>query len=215
MHLREEEISEAMGAAVGVPLSVAIAREAVEMDRLTPGEAARFRQVAATPRRGPWLQGRAALKRLLAYLGEDQDTSALAFPHRRFSLTHSGEWAIALGAHGAGLTGVGIDLECTRTLRPEAARFFLTPRERRWVEHVPAPERPAHLLRLWTVKEALFKSDPLNHATGLLDYRLQDPGNDYGQAYGTEESPPHMRYASLHLPQGFLSVAIARRQEAV
>ena len=215
MQFREDDIDRAMRAVLGVPLKVAIAREAAEVCRLTPGEVARFHQVAATPRRDSWLRGRAALKRLLTYLGEEQDTSALAFPHRWFSLTHSGEYAVALGTEGTGLKGIGIDLELNRVPRPEAARFFLSPREQRWAMHMPESARPMHLLRLWTVKEALFKSDPQNRATGLLDYCLEDPANDNGKAYGLGESPLYMRYASLHLGQGFLSIVIACQQEAI
>lgn len=210
MRFNEGNIDRAMTAALGIPLKVAITQEAVDVADMTPGESFFFNQVATTPRLDSWLKGRAALKRLLAYLGEDQDTSALVFPHRRFSLSHTGEYAVALGSQGLGLEGTGIDLELNRIIRPEAARFFLTNHEQRWVTRLPRPAQSVNLLRLWTVKEALFKADPFNGATGLPDYVLEDPGHDTGNAIRKAEKPLHMRYVSFQLEQGFLSIAIAR-----
>ena len=209
MQFRENPIDLAMTAALGIPLKVAIAQEAVDVEDMSPGESVRFDQVATTPRLDSWLKGRAALKRLLAYLGEDQDTSALEFPHRRFSLSHTEGYAVALGSQGVELEGTGIDLELNRVIRPEAARFFLTRPEQRWVTRLPHPDQPVNLLRLWTVKEALFKADPLNGATGLLDYSVEEPGLDTGNACRTGENLLHLRYASFHLEEGFLSIAIA------
>ena len=215
MQIREDHIERMAGDVLGIPIRVAIASEAVELCHLTPGETDRFHQVATTPRRDSWLKGRAALKQLLAYKREEPDTSALAFPNRRFSLTHSGEYAVALDVGEARVVGTGIDLEFNRPIRPEAAKFYLNPHEESWVMDMPETARAMHLLRLWTVKEALFKSDPQNQVTGLLDYSIEDPASDGGEAHGTGKSPLHLRYTSFNLGQGFLSIAIACQQEAI
>src|SRR5688500_8593893 len=81
-----------------------------------------------------------------------------------------------LGIEGG--QGVGVDIETGRRPPPRMARFFLTRKERRCLGQ-PSPEQ---LLRLWTVKEALFKADPLNHRRVLADYALDDPLADAGCA---------------------------------
>ena len=214
MRLREKAIEQALSTALGVPLHVAIARDAIAPHRLAPGETARSRRVADTPRYESWLRGRAALKRLLMVLGEDDDTSAITFPHRCLSLSHSGEYAVALATDSACQVGAGIDLELDREPHPESARFFLREREQAWLMRQEANDHSVQLLRLWTVKEALFKADPGNQGTGLLDYALEDPGEARGDAWVAGGRLLWMRYATLQLGPGALSVAIAYRKES-
>lgn len=159
------------------------------------------------PRLDGWLRGRAALKELCERFGLERDTSRLCFPHPRLSLTHGGAWAVAAGlASEADLervAGVGVDLELDRPLSHEHARFFLTERERRLV--TDAAER----LRLWTVKEALFKADPDNHGTVVGSYESTEPGGHEGVAFS--KGGRIFDYASHRVLGGWLTVAVCWR----
>ena len=112
------------------------------------------------PRREGWLRGRSALKKLLLDLKMDMDTSTLSFPHPTLSLSHTKDWAVAIGvlAGPMKIDGIGIDLELSRPVQDEHTRFYLSKSERK--SAIDDEQR----LRLWTVKEALFKADPDNHA---------------------------------------------------
>jgi 4'-phosphopantetheinyl transferase EntD len=157
-------------------------------------------------RRDSWLRGRAVLKRLLTALGEADDTSALRFPHPRISLTHSGGWAVAVGA-ASGLLGIGVDLELRVPPRFETARRFLSDGELEWIGQLGEAESPRALLRLWTVKEAVYKADPGNGSASFRDYTLDDPAQLRGTVI-RRLSGPVFRYGSFELPGGFLSLAI-------
>lgn len=203
----ERQVEQSLSARLRVGLAAAMADCPVPVDDLTEGELARFRQVAGTPRVGSWLRGRAALKRLLTRLGEEPDTSTVSFPHPQLSLSHSGSHAVAVGVQAAGVQGIGVDLELARLPQEATARFFLTCEERQTLADLSG----ATLLRLWTVKEALFKADPHNRDRGLLDYRVADASADGGAACVVGDASLLIRYASLELPDGFLTVAYSGR----
>lgn len=141
-------------------------------------------------RRHDWLLGRAALK------GQGvADTSAVTFPDRRLSLTHAAGVAVAARCEGR-QAGVGVDFEGWRAIDERAARFFLQPHER------------GDLLRLWTVKEALFKATPANAGAVLVDYALDDPLAHEGAA--TDRHGRGFEYLSRRRPDGWLTVAVCR-----
>ena len=152
---------------------------------LTPGERA---QLPDGPRRHDWLLGRAALK--AHGIG---DTSTVTFPNRCLSLTHSAGIAVAARCEGD-QAGVGVDLEAWRTMDPRAARFFLR------------PEEQGDLLRLWTVKEALFKATPDNAGMALVDYALAHPEAHEGLA--TDRLGRTFEYQSRRRPEGWLTIAV-------
>jgi 4'-phosphopantetheinyl transferase EntD len=193
--------------ALGLPLVLAFVTDQDPPPELTPREQALCDALQSDLRRETWLSGRGALKRVLSRLGENPDTASLAFPHPRCSLSHSGRAAVAVGLEtGARAQGIGIDLELDRTPPEQSARFFLGPAELGWLDGVPAHERDHALLRLWTVKEAVFKADPSNAESRLLTrYRLEDPSQPAGQALSGEN---RFLYASLAIPNGALSVAV-------
>lgn len=200
---------------MGLALTVVMADRAIELDRLTPGERVRWKALAGTPRREPWLRGRAALKRLLRELGEHEDTARLSFPNARVSLTHSGALALAVGTSSSGLSGIGVDLELDRWPSDRSAQWFLTPQECAWVMRRDASARPYQLRRLWTIKEAAFKADPANHQTWFTDYRLDDPGADSGWARVVHlEEMLEIRYACDEVTRGALAVAICAQRRA-
>jgi hypothetical protein len=199
-----------LAATLGVGIRVALASRPIPLGGLSPREGARARRLAGTPRLRPWLLGRAALKRLLLLAGASEDTSALEFPHPWLSLTHGGDLAVAVAAPAARLRGIGVDYECLREclrerrrpVDPRAARFFLGPAEEAWVTGLPAPAREPALLRLWTVKEAVFKADPRNRDRGLADYLLDGSPASAAGRVGS------IRYRTLRLGDGVLTVAI-------
>lgn len=182
----ERELAHRAREALGLEIAFAVACDPVPVDDLSAGERARLESLRNPGRREEWLRGRAALKRLLRRLGDSDDTSLLSFPHARISLTHSAGLAIAAGLSGegpgavdspltgadpgaaalpgAGVRGLGLDFEARRPMRPGTERFFLADRERERLEEDGACGT-WDLLRLWTVKEALFKSDPGNRDT--------------------------------------------------
>jgi len=102
------------------------------------------------------------------------------------------------------LCGIGIDLEGRRQIRKEAARFFLSEKELEWLRR---QNEPSHLLRLWTVKEALYKANPKNEDTGLADYVLEHPGWSSGKAYLLRMPALEFHYNCIPFRNGFLSVA--------
>lgn len=197
---------------LGIRLQIAVAYGAAESPCLTPGEQAQCARLRTETRRAAWQTGRAALKRLRTRCGEDSDTSGIVFPNPRYSLTHSGGYAVAAGAVAAGLAGIGIDFEILRHVDPRAARFFLTARECVWVQELPERRRTAELLRLWTIKEALFKSDTENRYTGLADYELAEPGARRGHVVTRPGKGVAMQYVCYALGPGILSVAVARER---
>jgi acyl carrier protein len=169
---------------------------------LTPGETAQYAVVPGAARRRSWLVARRALRRALGCCDRGVDTSGFTMPNPLVSLTHSAELAIAaVPADPGRVAGIGVDVELDRCPDPRTARFFLTAAERRW-----AGDRPADLLRLWTVKEALFKADPHNAGTVLTDYVLATPRAGRGLAFGPDGRRFHYRTTRLH--RGALSVAL-------
>ncbi len=111
--------------------------------------------------------------------------------------------------------GVGVDVEPLRMVHPDAARFFLTRAERAWIRRQEPARHSHHLLRLWTIKEALFKADPENHTTMLGDYALRDPGASRGRAILTQRGRHlALHYIVIRLSAGWLSVATAHAEEA-
>jgi 4'-phosphopantetheinyl transferase EntD len=207
-----DRIARTLDDALGVPFRVAISSEAVAIDRLTPSEQIHLDELATSPRRLSWLKGRSALKRLLSSLGEAEETAGIGFPNSRFSLTHSGGFAVALGTTCEELRGVGVDLEMNRPLRKEAARFFLTEPEDAWLKNFDESLRTRNLLRLWTIKEALFKSDPLNRERWFADYWLETPATDTGLAFMRGDAAEAFRYFCFDVDKGFLSVAVFPRR---
>ena len=117
------------------------------------------------------------------------------------------EAILAAAANGA-VMGIGIDMETTRSIQPEAARFFLSERERDWLPQERAHSSQATLLRLWTVKEAIFKADPAPTERLLGDYTLENPSQWKGNAYRRDCPSLRFQYSSLQLDEGFVSIAV-------
>lgn len=198
----------APGLAVAV---VAIGDIAVE---LSPGEQAQFRRLRAPARRRSWLAGRVALRTVRRRLGLQTDTSTLRFPDPCTSLTHAAGYAISVAVPRGMLAGLGVDLEARRETSPQTARFFLTDSERAWLERRPADCRSAERVRLWTVKEAVYKAWADNRGLSLSRIELDDPSAEMGAvadiphpAYRAK-SANAISYASNWTSAGCVSLAV-------
>lgn len=202
---------------LGVRVRLTAATRPLDPSALTDGEAGRWRSLPAGPRRSDWLLGRRALRLLLHVLGLEADSSTISFPHPGLSLTHAGGIAVAAGvdtgAEGLGraVWGLGVDYEPHRSsVDPRLAGLFLDTREQAWAGRFRRRGRRHEILRLWTVKEALFKATPGNGGVTVAAYAVEDPAASHGAARGPCPPGSELRYASIDLPAGFLAVALCR-----
>jgi 4'-phosphopantetheinyl transferase EntD len=202
----QPRLERALRRRLGCELRLAFATRPLTVEQLSEGERSHFARLAVPARKAEWLAGRAALKRLLARLGAGTDTAGIDFPNARVSLSHSGGIAVAAGVDGGAPRGVGVDLELRQSMDWRAARFFLSAKECSCVER-PGIRQVAELLRLWTVKEALYKADPENRGRVLKDYRLPEPARKSGHAV-LSAGNGQFRYASFPVLGGFLSVTV-------
>jgi acyl carrier protein len=176
---------------------------------------ARERAYAATlgPGLRHWLTSRNAQRLLLGLLGMECETTAYTYPHRRLSLSHTETGSLAAGVRTpvpAGMAGLGADLEPDHAADPRTARFFLDERERRWLTGLSPKAGGSEHVRLWTVKEALFKADPANSGATLRDYLVDEPEARCGQARRRRHDTI-FGYASGRLGGAHLSVAASFR----
>ena len=191
------------------PFVLSMASRPVEKFLLTAGELNCLRTLEGSPRREAWLRGRTALKRLLTRMGDDTDTSRLEFPHPRISLTHSRTLAVAMGTTDSRTIGVGADLELGSGPSAAGTHLFLTHCERLKLCQLTARNR----LRLWTVKEALYKANPKNSESWFTDYVVQDPMGLTGSAVIRCNQGVALRYTSFAVARGYLTFAFCFRME--
>jgi 4'-phosphopantetheinyl transferase EntD len=196
VELDETAIRIALERALGRSLDLALAREPLAESELTRGELATLSTLASPRRREEWLTGRRALKRVLT---EDRDTSLVRMPDPEVTLAHSRGWAIAVAARGC--AGIGVDLQFEPGPRPRAEKFFLTAPERAWLSARPDGHQQKERLRLWTLKEALLKSDPDNAGRTYGQYALGDPSRSQGR-----EGP--LSWASIEVKDGWVSLVL-------
>jgi hypothetical protein len=232
-------LAESLGSLVAVRLVGT--QEPAPVRLLTDAEQATFAAIEGTAREATWLRGRQALKILMADGDCQYDTTQLTFPHPYISLTHCRDTAIAVELTpqvvpvGWKLCGTGVDFERYRPIRTAAARFFLTEEERRGLpfpnlerqadsqrqagyrgcqdRRGDAMHRPA-LLRLWTIKEALFKADPDNETRVIGDYHITHSSAHAaaGTAIVGNSEGICFHFASLATKTGYLSVAMSMRR---
>jgi 4'-phosphopantetheinyl transferase len=92
----------------------------------------------------------------LTYTAAGKPELAGVSPPLRFSLSHSGEWAV-LGVSGSEL---GVDVERLRPMSDleDVARRFFASREAEMVLAAEGPERLSRFFSCWTRKEAVVKA---------------------------------------------------------
>jgi phosphopantetheinyl transferase len=179
----------------------------LSLESLYPGERQQLDEWEHAHRRLEWLIGRHALRAALQAAGLPADTSRLSFPHVQISLSHSPGIAIAIAIDrscGEGVAGVGVDFERERPLSPDLLRMFTTRHETALLRD----SSDADVLRLWTIKEAVFKACPRN--AGLLLTNFEVTGLSPDGAGCAVLRPNLARFAtfSRRHAAGWLSVAL-------
>ncbi len=154
-----------------------------------------------------FLRGRAAQKTALAALGLDTDTSLVRMPHRSHSLTHAGDIAVSAYTSAERVLGIGVDFEPDAKVSADRARFFLTQRELETWPDVLQPHHAPDLLRLWTVKEALYKATADNDALTVRDFTVNEPWAWSGIATLGSRPDVALRYVTTVARGGYLTVA--------
>jgi hypothetical protein len=210
IHALEEHFRRALG----IPVFLEAARGDAAPRRLWQGLSAETARFGDPARAASWTRGRAALECLLERLAVDGPAGAVGFPHPFLSLTHTGDWAIAAGTAPGAALGIGVDLEMRTGMREGAERFFLCAEETAWLLARPRESRGRERVRLWTVKEALYKANPRNEGTLLGHYLLEEPGTSAGTARGKDDPAARYLYASVALDPGALSLAVTPRARA-
>lgn len=201
-------LSSTLGEPLGLDLRFNVASGDGPTAALSRAEREQFETLENTPRAKSWLLGRAALKRLRSDIDGCSDVDGLTFPNARFSLTHSSDMALAVAEPTGCLAGIGVDLEMDARIRPAAARFFLTRREQAWLRTQRRERWALHLLRLWCVKEAVFKANPGNAGQTLADHELSHPSDARGEARAL--SGQRVEYASWCEFRTCVALAVCR-----
>ncbi len=163
-------------------------------NHLTPDELNKCKYAQNSSRYFDWVRGRCALKRIRSSLNKDLDITKLSFPHPFLSLSHTKDCAVAVGILNGGKTvkGIGIDLELDREISIKHTKFYLNEFES------DLKINNDYMLRLWTVKEALFKADPNNDSNVLKDYIVKNPKALSGKA--TNKKGHTFYYKSIKNP---------------
>ena len=163
-------------------------------NHLTPIELNKCKYAQDSSRYFDWVRGRCALKRIIRSLNKDLDVTKVSFPHPFLSLSHTKDCAVAIGILNGAKTvkGIGIDLELDRKVSKKHAKFYLNDFES------DLKINSDHWLRLWTVKEALFKADPDNDRNVLKDYTVINPKALSGKA--TNKKGHTFYYKSIKNP---------------
>ncbi|HVK98695.1 MAG TPA: 4'-phosphopantetheinyl transferase superfamily protein, partial [Dongiaceae bacterium] len=122
------------------------------------------------------------------------------------SLTHAGQQAFALALRQSSYRGVGLDFEPWRPLDERHRRLMLSRRE----DALLGAASSRDLLRIWTVKEALFKADRGGQQRWVIAYELDHPARRSGTArVRAGGRVRRFRYISIEVPGGMLSAAFA------
>jgi phosphopantetheinyl transferase len=201
-------LKSALGEPLGLDLLFNITSGRTTAATLSLAEQKHYEALEDTARAKSWLLGRAALKSLRCEVDGSTDIDALHFPNARFSLSHSADVALAVAEPSGILTGIGVDLEVNTRMQPAAARFFLTDGEQEWLRSQASERWPHHLLRLWCIKEAVFKADPANSGKLLVDHELTKPALARGEA--RTRTGRTMQYASWCESRTCIALAVCR-----
>jgi phosphopantetheinyl transferase (holo-ACP synthase) len=132
----------------------------------------------------------------------------IRMPNSAYSLSHSGDFAVSV--FSAEDKGVGVDLEMERVVKAGSTKFFLSQLEKEWTSTLPeGSEQNDQILRLWTVKEALFKSDLQNEGKTVSRYVLDQPSFLIGTASNSSDrGKKTFRYSSHKFLNYWLSIAV-------
>ena len=144
---------------------------------LTADELTHWRGLHAAKRRGDWLLGRRAAKRLIAGVVEGKTGQPLS-PNQIAVLPHADGWPIVTVPNGPPLTlsishaqnralcavmvgdgrAMGADVEAIAERSPAFIEDYFTPLERQFLAVVPPEQRVALVNAIWSGKEAALKA---------------------------------------------------------
>ena len=193
----------------GKDVTVEMCTQPLALSKLTINERKQYDSFTTQSRKIDWLKGRNALKKLLQKRGGSLDTEQLSFPNSSYSLTHSSGSAIAVAI--SDVCGVGVDFEAWHKVKPKMAEWFLDSAEQRWLSSLCSKEFDREFVRLWTVKEALFKATMNNEKLGLIDFKLDKPSASAGVASVVNHPHWQLRYRCIVNDVGALCVAFCQR----
>jgi len=133
----------------------------------------------------------------------------IEFPNGNSSLSYSGNTVAAAFSSCGQIRGIGVDIEQNREMPDGADRLILSARERARMS-CTAKQFGCALLRVWTVKEAILKADPLNRKTGWLTaYELLRPHKRMGEAVMKRRNySKTFQYISFAFGAGYVSFAV-------
>jgi hypothetical protein len=175
-----------------------------EIKALTPTQSEAWNRLTAANRRLEWSEARRCEAILKSRLGGKSGGVDL-----RTSISHTRAEGrpIVFAAGVAGkIAGVGIDAEfSSRDITEAAAAKFVQPDERKF---------GLSLLQIWVIKEALFKANPQNDETTLIDYRIEtcDQHGLHGTALidAKREAPAReFKFAWIDLQEWLVAVAVS------
>jgi len=107
----------------------------------------------------------ATSRQLSQKIRQDLEISpSLSFPQLEISISHSSHWGIGVCLSNS--QGTGIDLQCKKNISPRLRKRISNQNFER--------ESSVETLKLWSIKEALFKANISNKNTFLKDYCLID-----------------------------------------
>lgn len=187
---------------LNAPVSLASARAPLAEDQLDSTTRQRLASFTTTARRNQWLRGRSALMAIAAKLDIEPRLAALNPPCPGISLTHGDKISIAAGISPA--QGIGIDFESWRQIQTGLLGCFLTKAEQ---AQLTVPSNFTRL-RLWTVKQALFKASGANRELRLTDFEIDAVAETTSRARNCNRANSELRCTSFMLRQGLLSIAI-------
>ncbi len=198
---------EAMAAnTLRTPVHIVASHTDCDGTSLNQAEQAQLDSFQFEQRRRDWRRGRLALKSLLRSLGRSDDTSRLRFPDAQLSLTHGDGAAYAVGALGAS-RGIGVDFETLRPVRDRVAHWFLNDSELEWLAASDDVDRDRNIIRLWTIKEAVFKCHPSNTGLVLSDFTISNPSAGTCEVRAADGRV--FQTMSCHIGSGILSIAVS------
>lgn len=206
----EKELEELFSSTLNCQLALCISNSLAPLSSLSTNEKLALAEMKHERRRDSWLKGRLALKSLISRFATEfdalrSDTTQLQVPHPNLSLTHCDEFAVAVACLES--RGLGVDIEGGREIKEATTKFFLSKTENGLLNGTDIEKRQDDLLRLWTVKESLFKSDLYNKEKTMLKYQVADPNRYSGSAQNDESRQFH--YSSLKFGKYWLTVAVA------
>ncbi len=212
----EEELEKHFSGALACKIIVSLSKNQIDESVLNSVEKTALSKMNHALRRASWLRGRNAIYSLLKRIGNvndidlPADTANLSMPHAHLSLSHSGEYAVAVARLEG--KGIGVDIESPRLIRTGATRFFLASEaEKEWQDSINQTTLNDELLRLWTTKESLFKADLSNKGKVLNCYTVIQPHLHSGDAALAEApSDAKFKYCSIKFAEYWLTVSIAK-----